>query len=214
MKDYRVDFKIKNNRLLSIVEASEYKTGKAICHRLGISAEKFYDLSNMRRPPVDKNGKWKKIVLEICDLLDCTPNDLFSDEQINNPIEKNKFTLTADLEELGYLSERHLNASQEFKVLADETNDVLEKVLDKLLTPRQKDVLVRNYGLFGNEPQNCVDIGKIYNVSTERVRQLVSNAISKLQKVKHIGELKNSNSVSALTPLLSAHDDAHQGRLY
>lgn len=214
MKDYRIDVKVRNHRLLSAVEASKYKTGSALCARLGIYPDKFYGLANMKTSPLDGNGGWKKIVVEICDLLDCMPEDLFSDEQINNPIEKNKFTLTADLEELGYLSEKSLNTSQEFKVLSTDTRDVLHKILAEHLSPRQRDVLIRHYGLFGNEKQTHADIGKIHNVSNQRVRQIIDQATQNLQKIKHIKELKNNSSLDALRSLLAAHDDAHQGRLY
>lgn len=214
MKDYRIDVKVRNHRLLSAVEASKYGTGSALCARLGIHPNKFYELANMKTSPLDNDGGWKKIVVEICDLLDCMPEDLFSDEQINNPIEKNKFTLTADLEELGYLSERSLSTSQEFKVLKDDTRDVLDKVLAEHLSPRQRDVLIRHYGLFGNEKQTHADIGKIYNVCNQRVRQIIDQATRNLQKIKHIKELKNNSSLGALRSLLAAHDDAHQGRLY
>ena len=214
MKDYRIDVKVRNHRLLSAVEASKYGTGSALCARLGIHPNKFYELANMKTSPLDNDGGWKKIVVEICDLLDCMPEDLFSDEQINSPIEKNKFTLTADLEELGYLSERSLNTSQEFKVLRDDTRDVLDKVLAEHLSPRQRDVLIRHYGLFGNEKQTHADIGKIHNVCNQRVRQIIDQATQNLQKIKHIKELKNNSSLGALRSLLAAHDDAHQGRLY
>lgn len=214
MKDYRVDFKVKNNRLLSMIEASEYKTVSSICERMGFTSQKLYELVNLRVSPLDKKGQWRKVIVDLCDLLNCTPEDLFSDEQINNPIKKNNFTLTADLEELGRLSERQLSTSQEFKVLEDNTKDVLSKILNENLTPRQKDVLIRSYGLFGAEKQTPEEIGKIHKVSAQRIRQIVFQATYNLQKIKFVKDLKNNNSVRALKALLAEHDDAHQGRLY
>lgn len=214
MKDYRVNFKVKNNRLLSMIEASEYKTVLSVCERMGFNPQKLYDLVNLKVSPLDKKGAWKKIVMDLCDLLNSTPDDLFSEEQINNPIEKNNFTLTANLEELGRLSERQLSTSQEFKVLEDNTKNVLSKILDEHLSPRQKDFLIKSFGLFGVEKQTLEEIGKSHGVGRERVRQIVSKSIRDLQKIKHIKSLNNSDSLKALKSLLVEHDDAHQGRLY
>jgi RNA polymerase sigma factor (sigma-70 family) len=197
-----------------MIEASEYKTVLSVCERMGFTPQKLYDLVNLKVSPLDKNGAWKKIVMDLCDLLHSTPDDLFSEEQINNPIEKNNFTLTANLEELGRLSERQLSTSQEFKVLEDNTKDVLSKILDEHLSPRQKDILIRSFGLFGVEKQTLDEIGKVHGVGRERARQIVSKSIRNLQKIKHLKGLNNSDSLKALKSLLAEHDDAHQGRLY
>lgn len=214
MKDYRVNLKVKNNRLLSMIEASEYKTVSSICERMGFIPQKLYNLVNLKVSPLDKKGQWRKVIIDLCDLLGCTPDDLFSEEQISNPIEKNSFTLTTNLEELGRLSERHLSTSQEFTVLENNTKDVLAKILDEHLSPRQKDILIRSFGLFGEEKQTLEEIGKVYGVGKERVRQIIFKSIYNLQKIKHLKSLNNSDSSRALKSLLAEHDDAHQGRLY
>ena len=59
----------------------------------------------------------------------------------------------------------------------------LESVMD-LLAPRERRVLVMYYGLDGNEPMTLKQIGKVFGVSRERVRQLRERALARLRTEK------------------------------
>lgn len=49
-----------------------------------------------------------------------------------------------------------------------------------ILKDREKDVIIRRYGLNGEAPMTLEDIGKIYGITRERVRQIESKAMRKL----------------------------------
>lgn len=56
-----------------------------------------------------------------------------------------------------------------------------------ILNEREKDVIVRRYGLNGEQPMTLEEIGKIYCITRERVRQIESKAMRKLAS-KHVKE--------------------------
>ncbi len=49
------------------------------------------------------------------------------------------------------------------------------------MSPREKDIIVRRFGLDGSEPQTLEEIAKFYHVTRERIRQIESRAIGKLR---------------------------------
>ena len=71
-----------------------------------------------------------------------------------------------------------------------------EKRMLNVLNPKERDVLIMRYGLNDNGQKKTLDeIGKFYNVSRERIRQIETRAISKLKKMCRnqnlSGNLKN-----------------------
>ena len=66
----------------------------------------------------------------------------------------------------------------------------------KILNDREKEVLTKRYSLKGDKKSTLDSIGKNYNITRERVRQIENIAIKKVkaisEKIGKIGELKNS----------------------
>ncbi len=56
----------------------------------------------------------------------------------------------------------------------------LEKSLARL-SPREREVLKRNFGLDAYEPQSLEEISRMMNITRERVRQIKENALRKLK---------------------------------
>ncbi len=67
--------------------------------------------------------------------------------------------------------------------LAEHTQ-LLLSCLDEL-TPRSRDVIERRYGLRGKDVMTLEDIGKIYNLTRERIRQLESLAMEEIRSLMH-----------------------------
>lgn len=53
-----------------------------------------------------------------------------------------------------------------------------------VLNERERDVIVKRFGLDGSTPMTLEDIGKIYGITRERVRQIESKAMRKLKAPK------------------------------
>ena len=67
---------------------------------------------------------------------------------------------------------------------------VIEEILDHL-DPREREVITRRYGLVdGTEPQTLEQVGRRFGVTKERVRQLESRAMKKLQRVASVESLE------------------------
>ncbi len=59
----------------------------------------------------------------------------------------------------------------------------------KQLTDKEEDIIRRRYGLNGKPKQTLEEIGKFYNLTRERIRQIESTAIKKIKKLKNFSEL-------------------------
>lgn len=75
---------------------------------------------------------------------------------------------------------------------ADETVSPVEAVIESTrsddiatalasLNPREEDILKRYFGLGGNEPHTLEEIGRVYHLTRERVRQIRDRAIVRLR---------------------------------
>jgi len=70
----------------------------------------------------------------------------------------------------------------------------LKKILNELietLPPRERTVIIHRYGLNGEEPKTLAKIGKILNISRERVRQIEIKALKRIRKMAEKSELKD-----------------------
>ena len=67
--------------------------------------------------------------------------------------------------------------------------DINNLLISCNLKPRERDILILRYGLDGKEPMTLVEIGKIYNLTRERVRQIESNALKKIRKSNFVKRL-------------------------
>jgi RNA polymerase primary sigma factor len=64
------------------------------------------------------------------------------------------------------------------------------EVLGEVLTEREKDVISLRYGLTSSEPYTLEEVGGLFNLSRERVRQIQSKAMRKLRRPQVARRLK------------------------
>jgi RNA polymerase primary sigma factor len=69
--------------------------------------------------------------------------------------------------------------------------EILEHSLNEL-SLREREIIKLRFGLNGKGPKTLEDIGKIFNITRERVRQIQNKAISKLSGYAEIQELKKA----------------------
>lgn len=65
----------------------------------------------------------------------------------------------------------------------EETTKELFDIIDKSLSPREKQVLIMRYGLRDNVPHTLDYIGNFYDLTRERVRQIEQKAMRKLSRM-------------------------------
>ncbi|MDD7306124.1 MAG: sigma-70 family RNA polymerase sigma factor [Peptoniphilaceae bacterium] len=67
------------------------------------------------------------------------------------------------------------------QILEKDMEMFLLKALDQL-TEREKQIIIYRYGLDNEKPKTLEEIGKIYNLSRERIRQIENQALGKLKE--------------------------------
>ncbi len=84
--------------------------------------------------------------------------------------------------------------SPDTRVSQENLTEELEKILDSL-RPRERDVLKLRFGLNDGNKRTLEEIGQLFGVSRERVRQIETRALNKLRKMcrnnRNIKSLKN-----------------------
>lgn len=74
--------------------------------------------------------------------------------------------------------------------ISNESKIILSTLINKLHS-REKDILVKRFGLNGNKEQTLKQLSKIHNITSERVRQLISKSLKKLKKTLNDKNIKN-----------------------
>lgn len=91
-----------------------------------------------------------------------------------------------------FIADRN-TATPESEAALNDLRRQIEKVLSTL-KPREQEVLVLRYGLRGGEPKTLEEIGAIYNLTRERIRQIETKALVKLRRQPNKELLKDFNS--------------------
>jgi RNA polymerase primary sigma factor len=94
-----------------------------------------------------------------------------------------------DTELVDLLEDRDLQLPEEKMSEAMMRQEIWE-VLTDVLTEREKDVISLRYGLLTNQPYTLEEVGGMFNLSRERVRQIQSKAMRKLRRPQVARRLK------------------------
>lgn len=84
--------------------------------------------------------------------------------------------------------EEETEISPEEIFLHQERAEMINRVLSDL-PDRDREIVQRIYGIGGYKPQTLREIGPLYNLTYERVRQIKENVVVKLRKDQNLNEL-------------------------
>jgi len=96
-------------------------------------------------------------------------------ESLNAPVGEEKNTEAIDLLSIE-------EKSIEDKIILESVIERLKKIIVSSLTERERDIIVMRYGLDGKGKRTLQEIGKKYNISKERVRQIENEIKKKLKE--------------------------------
>ncbi|MEJ2306820.1 MAG: RNA polymerase sigma factor RpoD/SigA, partial [candidate division WOR-3 bacterium] len=81
------------------------------------------------------------------------------------------------------------------KAMLNLLNENLVEILEATLSPRERKVLQLRYGLLDGETKTLEEIGLMFKVTRERIRQIEENALNKLRKSPDRRRLKSFYSM-------------------
>ncbi len=79
------------------------------------------------------------------------------------------------------------------------TNEALRDALESL-SYRERRVLELRYGLGGERPRTLDEVGRAFNVTRERIRQIENHALKKLQNLREAQQLRDGEIASGHAP--------------
>lgn len=192
--DYRVEVKVKNNNILRMLEKSGYRTVGEFCRLNGLMSQVSIigDLVNLKRSPLDFRGNYLAIIGKMCDLLMCSPEDLFSEVQLTTALESNKRTMVVQEAEAKFMLQNQTDPL----LLEDQlAKDRLEGKVGEMLstlTPREQKVISMRFGLgdYGSV-HTFEDVAKAFDCTRERIRQIEAKALRKMRNPSRHGMVRD-----------------------
>ncbi|MEY3299583.1 MAG: polymerase sigma factor, RpoD/SigA family [Cyanobacteriota bacterium] len=128
---------------------------------------------------------------ELADALDVTVDQLRSLQQVRRrSLSLNHRVGKGEDTELMELLEDSRTRSPEAQISENMMRQEITSVLAEVLTEREKDIIALRYGLATGETHTLEEVGGIFNLSRERVRQIQTKAMRKLRRPQVASRLK------------------------
>jgi RNA polymerase sigma factor (RpoD-like family) len=128
---------------------------------------------------------------ELADTLDVSVDQLRSLQQVRRrSLSLNHRVGKGEDTELMELLEDSNTQSPESKISETMMRQEISSVLAEVLTEREKDIITLRYGLATGETHTLEEVGSMFNLSRERVRQIQTKAMRKLRRPQVAARLK------------------------
>lgn len=128
---------------------------------------------------------------ELAQALDMPPDQLRTLQQVRRrSLSLNHRVGKGEDTELMELLEDGNTQTPEAKISESMMRHEITSVLAEVLTEREKDIITLRYGLTTGETHTLEEVGSIFNLSRERVRQIQTKAMRKLRRPQVASRLK------------------------
>lgn len=174
MKDYRITVKVRNNRILKAIEAVGGRAGGKWCEENGLNYIAVNDFIAMKRSPLLRSGELQKDAARLCEVLNCLPEDLWSNEQLY-PLETNISELEMSHEQVTALMHQGESVYQ-LDDTSHERDEHVALAISKL-TDREQEVIRMRF----EDDMSVMEISEKLNISWQRVSQLLARVLRKLR---------------------------------
>jgi len=180
MKEFRLKVSVRNNLLLSAIEAQGYVSVAEFERACGLGLGRINNLVAMRDAPILQSGEFSQNAKLVMEVLGAAPTDLWTEQQLTIKLKTNSGERAIDANLVQHLLEQKDRTdylpSPEDSLLAAETAAIVEQVLGTL-KPREKDILQERF----EKDLTLEEVGNHHGVSKERIRGIEAKALRKLR---------------------------------
>jgi RNA polymerase primary sigma factor len=159
--------------------------------------EKINKISRAERSLVTTLGR-EPTPEEIADVVtDVDPDEVRSIKRAARPpISLEKPVGDEEGAEFGqFIADEHAESPYE-QALDSLAKDALRAALENL-SYRERRVLELRFGLGGEQPRTLDEVGQAFNVTRERIRQIETRALTKLQHLPESQQLRNDDAIGS-----------------
>ncbi|MGH9588298.1 MAG: sigma factor-like helix-turn-helix DNA-binding protein [Acidobacteriaceae bacterium] len=197
MSDYALSLKIRNGRIRRRITECGYRTVSELCRQNGLSPSAVGEILNLKQPPLNKNGTWAKVVVDLAEVLTCEPDDLFNAAQRTMALERNGAEIYVTERDILAITAREWREQQllaqenEYRNIEDDqVRAKLLPLLSQNLPPREFQIIQRLYGIGSKEEcdtsasvheETLKKVAEEFHVSKAGVRQIEGRALRRLR---------------------------------
>ena len=187
MNDIRIDIKVRNNRLVTLIE-EQYDNVSQFCKAYNFSQRVVGDYCNLKESPLkslktQEVAGWKSSALKIADVLGVLPDEIWPEhmQELKLTVNKGFTTVSSDMVNTLLGSDRRADPLLMYE--EEQCVDLLTRAVEQL-TAREQKVLAMRFGLNGEEPSTLSQIGDVFGIGPQRVLQIEAKALRKLRHPK------------------------------
>ena len=155
------------------MESLGYYSVRKFCKKFNLVYQQTTEIINGKIKPLNDKGTIRKTCDQLLSILGLELSDAFTDKQLQG-FNKTGFIFKIKEKEMLKLIDPVQN--QEIKVIENDVQKKIADAMNKRLTPRQKEILSLKYGFNGHVEHTLDEIGKMYGVSRERIRQIIKKS--------------------------------------
>lgn len=165
----RVDMKFRNNIILRMMEEMGIVSVARLAEQAGMFSSQLYNIINMRVTPLREDGDWINSVVKLAEFFGCSPDEMFSEEQLQIKLAKNRAFAEVTFNEV-----QEMIANDEADlVLPDKALEGSEiRQLVESLTGNNKRVICLRFGIGEDRDHTLEEVAQILGVTRERIRQI------------------------------------------
>ena len=187
MKDYSLQIKIKNNYLLTMMKQHNITTAAALSRASGVDQGGIGNILNLKTPAYTSKGEMVSDVEKLCDFFQCTPDDIFPEQHLQESLPVNKVYMEANAEDLVPMYAR-LGSQDPLDLLLEQEQEELEHnalaAAVSTLYESQQNVLKLRFGVGTDfdESHTFTQIGEIMERTPTRISQIQDKALEKMRR--------------------------------
>jgi RNA polymerase sigma factor (sigma-70 family) len=192
MNEYRVRISVSNNLLRTAIEKAGFKSQADFARNADINPQHLNALIGLRFPPINVDGSFSVLANRVMEALDALPTELWTEEQLTMALPKSSSIGFFGAKQLTALQNRMTVNQIEHDVEDDVDKNLLKNKVNeilKTLTPRENKVIKLRFGLDGCEEHTYEEIGTMFDLTRERIRQIEMKAMRSIKGADYRGEI-------------------------